>query len=92
VVEPSLNRKQTADLAGLLAAVSVQARLGSGYRNEAGYWAGQVGSGLNADALQSIAWLLEEVAGSPWLSEPLQQWASAWARTIRELTDDHEPV
>lgn len=86
-MEASLNRKQTADLTSLLAAVSVQARLGSGYREEADYWAGQVGSGLDADAMHSIAWLLEDVAGSPWLPDPLQQWASAWATTIKELTN-----
>jgi hypothetical protein len=40
--------------------------------------------------VQSIAWLLEDVAGSPWLPEPIQQWARAWAMTIRELTSGHD--
>jgi hypothetical protein len=87
VVETLLNPKQSADLTSLLAAVSVQARLGSGYREEADYWAGQVASGLlAADDMQTIAWLLEEVAGSPWLPDPIGQWARAWAATIKELT------
>ena len=89
-MDVQLDPRQTADLASLLGVVSVQERLGSGYRNEADYWAGQVGSGLDADAMQSIAWLLEDVASSPWLPDPLEQRASSWARTIRELTDDHE--
>jgi hypothetical protein len=90
LVESLLNPKQTADLASLLSAVSSQARLGSGYRDQAGYWAGQVGPRLAAGDVQSIAWLLEDVAGSPWLPEPMQQWARAWAMTIRELTSGHD--
>jgi hypothetical protein len=86
LVETLLNPKQSADLTSLLAAVSVQARLGSGYREEADYWAGQVGSGLDADDMQTIAWLLEDVAGSPWLPDPIGQWARAWATTIKELS------
>jgi hypothetical protein len=31
--------------------------------------------------------LLEDVAGSPWLPEPMQHWARAWVATIAELTD-----
>jgi len=89
-VEPLLNPKQTADLANLLAAVSSQDRLGSGYRNEADYWAGQVNAGLDGSEVHSIASLLEDVAGSPWLPEPMQQWARAWTATIRELTDVQE--
>src|SRR5215213_4381121 len=42
-MELLLNSKQTADLANLLDTVSAQVRLGSGYRNEAGYWATEVG-------------------------------------------------
>jgi hypothetical protein len=87
LVEPLLNPKQTADLANLLAAISSLDHLGSGYRSEADYWASQVGSGLDRSDVHSIAWLLEDVAGSPWLSEPVQQWARAWTATIRELTD-----
>jgi hypothetical protein len=89
-MEVQLNPRQTADLASLLGVVSAQERLGSDYRNEAGYWADQVGWGLDAGDMQLIAWLLEEVAGSPLLPDPVQQWAGAWARTIRELTGDHE--
>jgi len=86
-VESLLNLKQVTDLANLLGAISSQVRLGSGYRNEAGYWASQVGPGLNASDVHSIASLLEDVAGSPWLPEPMQQWARAWTATIRDLTD-----
>jgi hypothetical protein len=90
LVEVQLNPRQTADLTSLLGVVSAQERLGSGHRNEADYWAGQICFGLDAGDMQVIVWLLEDVAGSPWLPDPLQQWAGAWARTIRELTDDHE--
>jgi hypothetical protein len=85
-VETLLNPKQTDDLTSLLAAVSVQVRLGSGYREEADYWAGQVESSLAGADLQRIAWLLEDVAGSPWLPDPIQQWARTWTATIKELT------
>jgi hypothetical protein len=90
-VEVLLDPKQTADLVSLLGAVSAQDHLGSGYRDQAGYWASQVGFGMDAGDMQTIAWLLEDVAGSPWMADPLQQWASAWAMTIRELTHDQEP-
>jgi hypothetical protein len=90
LVEPLLNPKQTADLARLLAAVSAQEHLGSGYRSEADYWASQVGPALDASDVHSIAALLDDVAGSPWLPEPMQQWARAWTATIRELTDFEE--
>ena len=89
-MESLLNPKQTADLASLLSAVSAQARLGSGDRDQAGYWADQVGPRLAAGDVQIIAWLLEDVAGSPWLPEPMQQWARAWTTTIRELTSGHD--
>jgi hypothetical protein len=85
-VETLLNPKQTTDLISLLATVSVQARLGSGHRGEADYWAGQIESGLDADDMQRIAWLLEDVAASPLLPDPIQQWAKAWTVTIDDLT------
>jgi hypothetical protein len=85
-----LNPAQAADLASLLDAVGSQLHLASGYRNEADYWAGQVRFGLDASDVDSIALLLEDVAGSPWLPEPMQQWARAWTATIRELTDYQE--
>jgi len=91
-MELLLNSKQTADLANLLEAVSSQVRLGSGYRSEAGYWAGQIGPGLKADDIQRIGWLLEDVAGSPWLPEAMQQWAKAWALTIMELTNGQKAL
>jgi hypothetical protein len=47
-VEVLLDPKQTADLVSLLGAVSAQDHLGSGYRDQAGYWASQVGFGLDA--------------------------------------------
>jgi hypothetical protein len=86
-MEPLFNPKQAADLSNLLAAVSAEDHLGSGYRNEADYWASQVRPGLHASEVHHIALLLEDVAGSPWLSEPVQQWAKAWIATIRELAD-----
>jgi hypothetical protein len=90
VVEPVLTPKQSADLTSLLAAVSVQRRLGSSYREEADYWAGQVGPDLAAEDLQRIAWLLEDVAGSLWLPNPIEQWATAWTAAIEELTSRQE--
>jgi hypothetical protein len=50
-----LDQKQTADLASLLGAISAQGHLGSGYRDQAGYWASQVGLGLDAGDMQIIA-------------------------------------
>ena len=85
-METLLNPKQTTDLVSLLAAISVQARLGSSYRGEADYWAGQIECGLDTDDMQCIAWLLEEVAACPLLPDPIQQWAKAWTVTIDELT------
>jgi hypothetical protein len=43
-------------------------RLGSCYRNEAGYWADQIGRVLKADDVQCVGWLVEA----------MQQWARAW--------------
>lgn len=85
-----LDRKQTADLASLLDTISAQARLSSSYRFLAGYWASQVRPGLDPGDKQIVAWLLEDAADSPWLPDPIQQWASAWATTISELTGDQE--
>ncbi len=89
-MELLLNPKQTTDLINLLAAISVQVRLGSGYRGEADYWAGQIESGLDADDVQRIAWLLEDVAACPLLPDPIQQWAKAWTASIDELTGRQE--
>ena len=84
-VKPLLNARQATDLAGLLAAVSGQEHLGHEYRDDADYWAGQVDPGLAADDAQTIAWLLWDVAGSPWLPEPVEQWARSWAGSLEEL-------
>jgi hypothetical protein len=75
-----LNPKQATDLASLLVAVSQQARLGPEYRDQADYWASQVEPGA-----QTIAGLLEDVAGSPWLPAHMEQWARAWAASLEEL-------
>jgi hypothetical protein len=85
-MEPLLNSRQVTDLVGLLAAVSVEVHLGHEYRDEADYWAGQVDPGLAADDAETIAWLLWDVAGSPWLPEPVEQWARSWAGSLEELT------
>ena len=85
-MESLLGPKQTADLAGLLSAVSTQDHLSSSDRDQAGYWADQVRPGVDPDDMQIIASLLEDAAGSPWLPDPVQQWARAWATTIGELT------
>jgi len=84
-VDPLLNPKQATDLGGLLAAVSQQYRLGREYRDEAGYWASQVQPGLDQDDAQTTAWLLEDVAGLPWLPGAVEQWARAWAASLEEL-------
>ena len=91
-MELLLNSKQTAGLANLLDTVSAQVRLGSGYRNEAGYWATQVGPDLKADDMQRIGWLLEDVVSSAWLPEGMQQWATAWGLTIMELTSGEKAL
>ena len=85
-MEPLLNSKQATDLVGLLAAVSEQARLGHEYRDEANYWASQVDPGLAAEDAQTIVWLLQQVAGSPWLPEHMEQWARSWVAGLEELT------
>jgi hypothetical protein len=59
--------------------------LGTPYRGEADYWAGHLGLALDVDDVQVVASLLEDVAGSPWLPEPMQHWARAWVATITEL-------
>jgi hypothetical protein len=84
--EPLLNSKQATDLAGLLGTVSEQDRLGREYRDEADYWASQVDPRLAAEDARTIAWLLRDVAGSPWLPEPVGQWARAWAANLEDLT------
>ncbi|HZD72014.1 MAG TPA: hypothetical protein VFA45_24795 [Actinomycetes bacterium] len=85
-MESLLNAKQATDLAGLLRAVSAQPRLGRESRDEAGYWASQIEPGLEADDAQTIAWLLQDVAGSRWLPSHIEQWAKAWAASLEELT------
>ena len=85
-LEPLLSDKQATDLAGLLAAVSLEHHLGHQYRDEADYWAGQVDPGLGADDARTIAWLLWDVAGSTWLPSATEQWARSWAGSLEELT------
>jgi hypothetical protein len=85
-MEPLLNAKQATDLTVLLNAVSEQAPLGRAYRDEAGYWATHVAPGLDVEDAKTIAWLLEDVAGSRWLPGHLEQWVRAWAASLEELT------
>jgi hypothetical protein len=89
-VEPLLNAKQAADLASLLTAVRARSRLGHEHRDQAEYRSGQVRSirGLAADDAQTIASLLEHVAGSPWLPLHVEQSARAWAESLEELSGD----
>ena len=87
-MEPLLSSAQATDLVALLAVVSVQAHLGHEYRHEADYWAGQVDPGLDAENAETIVWLLQEVAGSPWLPEHMVQWARSWVASLEELTGD----
>jgi hypothetical protein len=82
-----LNTKQATDLVGLLGTVSEQTRLGREYRDEADYWASQVDPRLDAEDARTIAWLLRDVAGSPWLPEPVEQWVRAWAANLEDLID-----
>ena len=85
-MEPLLNSKQATDLVGLLAVVAVQTHLGHEYREEADYWAGHVDPGLAAEDAETIVWLLQEVAGSPWLPEPMEQWTRSWLASLEDLT------
>jgi hypothetical protein len=85
-VKPLLNAPdRPPNLAGLLAAVSGQEHLGHEYHNEADYWAGRVDPGLAADDARTIAWPLWDMAGSPWLPEPVEQWARTWAGSFEEF-------
>jgi hypothetical protein len=86
-LEPLLSLKQATDLAGLLTAVSQQARLGPEYRDQADYWASQIKPELDTDGAETIAGLLQDVAGSPWLPAHIEQWARAWAASLEELTE-----
>jgi hypothetical protein len=86
-----LSSGQAVDLSNLLGMVSEQPRLGRPYCTEADYWATYIGPGLLADDARIVAALLEDVAGSPWLPDPIQQWARAWVETITELTGGLEP-
>jgi hypothetical protein len=86
-LEPLLSLKQATDLAGLLTAVSQQARLGPEYRDQADYWASQIKPELDTDGAETIAGLLQDVAGSPWLPVHIEQWARAWAASLEELTE-----
>jgi hypothetical protein len=83
---PLLSPRQTIDLASLLGHVSMHVHLGQPSHSEADYWASHLGPTLDVEDAQVIASLLEDVAGSPRLPEPVQQWARAWAATIIELT------
>jgi hypothetical protein len=85
-MEPLLNPAQATDLVALLAVVSVQTHLGHEYRDEADYWTGQVDPRLAAEDAETIVWLLQEVAGSPWLPEPMEHWARSWVASLEELT------
>jgi hypothetical protein len=58
------------------------------YRHEAGYWAGQIQPGLGDDSAQTIAELLQDVAGSPWLPAHMEHWARAWTASLEELTSE----
>jgi hypothetical protein len=55
----------------------------------------EVGVGAAVEAAGGLVALVAQTkvgpAGSPWMADPLQRWASAWAMTIRELTHDQEP-
>ena len=85
-MEQLLNSAQATDLVGLLGAVSEQTRLGREDRDEADYWASQVDPRLAAEDARTIAWLLRDVAGSPWLPEPMEQWARSWLASLEELS------
>jgi hypothetical protein len=45
-----------------------------------------VDPGLAAEDAETIVWLLQEVAGSPWLPEPMEQWARSWLASLEELS------
>ena len=83
-MERLLTAELAADLADLLAAVSEQSRLGRAYCDEADYWTNHVHD-LDVDDAETIAWLLDEVAGSPWLTSDQCERARAWAASLRDL-------
>jgi hypothetical protein len=45
-----------------------------------------VDPGLAAEDAETIVWLLQEVAGSPWLPEPMEQCARSWVASLEELS------
>jgi hypothetical protein len=45
-----------------------------------------VDPGLAAEDAETIVWLLQEVAGSPWLPRPMEQWARSWVASLEELS------
>jgi hypothetical protein len=75
---PLLNPRQAVDLSSLLGHVSTQDHLSQPYRGEADYWASHLVPTLDVGDVQVVGSLLENVAGSPWLPEPVWQWARSW--------------
>jgi hypothetical protein len=73
------------DLTDLLASVAEQQRLGRSQRDEADYWASQIQSALDIDDVQTIAWLLVDIAGHPLVPDQLCQRARAWATALERL-------
>jgi hypothetical protein len=45
-----------------------------------------VDPGLAAEDAETIVWLLQEAAGSPWLPEPMEQCARSWVASLEELS------
>jgi hypothetical protein len=45
-----------------------------------------VDPGLAAEDAETIVWLLQEAAGSPWLPEPMEQWTRSWGASLEELS------
>jgi hypothetical protein len=90
-VDQLLSTNQVTTLANLLGAVSNESRLGRTWCDEADYWAGQVAPRLEDDDAQNIGWLLDDVAGSPWVSDPMRRRARGWSDTIMELAGGPDP-
>ncbi|HZC99687.1 MAG TPA: hypothetical protein VFA46_05705 [Actinomycetes bacterium] len=81
-MDQSLTAEQVADLTDLLGTIATQSRFARTHRDDAAYWAEQIRSELDPDDAETIAWLLADVAGHPFLPEPLYERVHAWTASL----------
>jgi hypothetical protein len=86
-MDQSLTTEQVADLTDLLGTIAIQSRFARQHLDEAAYWAEQLRPELDADDAETIAWLLADVAGHPFLPERLYDRVHAWAASLERVAD-----